>query len=631
MGKNHSNTIDFKAELNDRQFQAVTHPGGPLLILAGAGSGKTRALTYRAAYLIQERGVDPNSILLLTFTNKAAEEMQHRLKHLVGVKLPFAGTFHSFCAKLLRTHGHHLGLSPNYLIYDTTDQLALIKQIIKEQNLPKEFRPRSILGHISNAKNELLTPKAYQNLAQGYYQEHVATLYRVYQDRLFGNDALDFDDLLVKTVQLLVKSPQVAQKLQTQFEHVLIDEYQDTNKAQYQIAKIIAAQHHNLTAVGDASQSIYRWRGADYRNLDYLKTDFPDLTTIKLEQNYRSTQPILDAAYSVISKNHTHPILSLWTNQTEGDPLILHQADDEYQEARYVINSYQQVSGDKTSTAVLYRTNAQSRAFEEACIRAGIPYLLVGGVKFYDRKEIKDVLAYLRLLINPTDEVSLNRAEKLGKRRFQSFLAKTKNIDVQNTTTTELFEIVLASTNYMDKLDPHNESDLERIENIKELKSVATQFDHLVDFLENVSLVETATMAKKSALADSTENPLVLMTMHASKGLEFDQVFVVGLEEGVFPHSRTLLDPQELEEERRLCYVALTRARKYLHLTHARNRNFYGGRQTGTSSRFISEIPEHLLRPTSPVATTSTHHYQIDEDLLDQFLDDEIDIDQFLN
>jgi len=624
--------INFETELNKEQYQAVTHTDGPLMILAGAGSGKTRALTYRAAYLVQEKAVDPNQILLLTFTNKAAGEMQERLKKLVGVKLPFAGTFHSFCAKFLRTEGIHLGITGNYVIYDDTDQMDLIKLIHKEMNLDKQFKPRSLLSRIGGAKHELLTPKQYKNVAQGYFQETVAEVYQRYQFILEDNNALDFDDLLVKTVKVLQEIDEVRQTYQRRFKHVLIDEYQDTNKAQYLIAKLIAEQHQNLTVVGDASQSIYRWRGADYRNLDYLQNDFPGLTTIRLEQNYRSTQSILDAAHAVISNNRSHPILALWTDKKEGEKLKLYEAQDEKDEAEYMTRQLD--TSEINQTAVLYRTNAQSRAFEEVLIRRGIPYSLVGGVKFYDRKEVKDILAYMRLLANPQDLVSLNRAEKNGgKRRLRALLELQKKVDIQNTMTVELFDLVLAKTKYLDKFDPKVEADVARIENVNELRSVATQFEKLLEFLENVALVEKSTLAQESS---EHRLPVVtLMTIHSSKGLEFDQVFVAGLEEGVFPHSRSMLDPAELEEERRLCYVALTRARTQLHLSYAQQRLFYGGQTKGVISRFVSEIPEKLIESLNAYKTTvkltKRKPTSMEDDLLDQFLSDEIDIDALLS
>jgi len=624
--------FDLNKDLNPDQLKAVIFGSGPLLILAGAGSGKTRALTYRAAYLIRDQHADPSSILLLTFTNKAAAEMQQRLRRLVDATLPFAGTFHSFCAKLLRKYGYAVGLPPGFIIYDDADQLDLIKQIIKASDIdPKQYRPRALLSQIGSAKNELLTPKEYASMARGHFQQVVADVYVQYQDRLARAQAVDFDDLLLKVVRLLQVSPDVLTKLQHQFQYVLVDEYQDTNRAQYLIAKLIADSHHNLNAVGDASQSIYRWRGADYRNLEYLQHDFPNLTVIKLEQNYRSTQTILDAAHSVISRNTSHPILALWTQSKGGEPIRLYEALDQNDEANYVVTNLRR----GTQTAVLYRTNAQSRAFEEVFIRAGIPYTLVGGVKFYQRQEIKDTLAYLRLLINPADSVSRSRLQKLGKRRLQSLEDLRAKLDLANLNTTEIFDQIFAKTGYLDRFDKNVEEDLRRIENIKELLSVATEFDHPVDFLENVALVEDNTLAKELAAPTlgSPKDAVTLMTIHSAKGLEFDQVFVVGLEEGLFPHSRSLLEPAELEEERRLCYVALTRARSTLHLTYARSRHYYGGGGSGIISRFVTDIPETLLHPLNIAFASPAHHEPsvISDELLDNFLNDTVDIDTLLN
>ena len=629
-------TIHFRQELNDEQYLAATYADGSLMILAGAGSGKTRTLIFRAAFLIQEKKIDPGQILLLTFTNKAAQEMQHRLQQLVNVNLPFAGTFHSFCAKFLRKEGYVVGIPPNFVIYDQLDQLELIKSISKELDIdPKQYRPFSLLNQISQAKQELLSPAQYKDLVQGSFQQVVAQVYTNYQARLLKAAALDFDDLLVITVNILENNDQVRTQYQQRFQHVLIDEYQDTNKAQYLIAKLLTKNHQQLTVVGDASQSIYRWRGADYRNLQYLEKDFPTIKTVKLERNYRSTQAILDAAYSVISNNRSHPILSLWTDSLQGELLTLHQSEDEKTEATYVIQTLKSIDPGET-VSVLYRTNAQSRAFEEACIRAGISYDLVGGTKFYERKEIKDVLAYLRLLANPSDEVSYSRLEKLGKRKLQAFTQISKQINSSNTSV-EIFDQILNQTKYLDKYDPQNEADLSRIENVKELRSVATQFDNINDFLENVALVENNRVLDPRIAPASTTHQLTLMTIHASKGLEFDHVFIAGLEEGIFPHSRSLLEQAELEEERRLCYVAITRAKKQVHLTHTHNRLYFGTYQNGTPSRFLSEIPSSLLKPSNPsffqnTTQTSTRTYiPLDDDLLDRFLDDEVDIDQLLS
>lgn len=625
-------TTDYKNELNPQQLEAVTFTGTPLLLLAGAGSGKTRVLTYRAAYLIDSSKASADNVLLLTFTNKAAAEMQERLVALVGHRLPFAGTFHSFCAKLLRRDGAPVGVSPSYIIYDDSDQLELVKQIHKRLDLPSQFQPRGLLSKIGWAKQELISPIHFMEQASGDFAVAAAKVYKQYQQTLDRNQALDFDDLILKVIKLLSDKPNYLERYQRQFSQVLIDEYQDTNKAQYLLAKLLASGHRQLTVVGDASQSIYRWRGADFRNLEYLKTDFPELTTLKLEQNYRSTKPILDVAYAVIKNNESHPILSLWTQQEEGELISLFEAEDEKQEAQYILKTIKQTPDN--SSAVLYRTNAQSRALEEACLATGTAYILVGGTKFYDRKEVKDVLAYLRLLLNPSDPVSLRRAEKLGKRRLASFMKAAQTWAVASTTSVELIDLTLSTSDYLSRFDIHVEADLARLENIQELKTVASEHEDLVDFLESVSLVEKLTLAE-SKLEATTGSPLTLMTIHAAKGLEFDQVFVVGLEEGIFPHSRSLLDKSELEEERRLCYVAITRARKKLHLTYARNRVYFGGSRFGVASRFIGEVPHHLLdltfAPASYTTTSNTKQSYISDEDLDKFLDGQLDVDQLLN
>lgn len=613
--------------LNPSQQKAVTHKTGPLLILAGAGSGKTRALTYRAAYLIKNQNIPPERILLTTFTNKAAGEMQERLHQLVGHKLPFAGTFHSLCARLLRIHGSHIGLDSNYIIYDTRDQIETIKQSMKKLSIdPKEIKPGAALGLIDNAKNELIGPKQYSGMAGSNFYEKIAAVYTQYQRLLKEYNALDFSDLLFVAVNLLKTNQALREKYQDQFLHVLVDEYQDTNKAQYQLTKLFALKHKNVCVVGDASQAIYSWRGADYRNLSLLKQDFSNLTTIRLEQNYRSTQNILDAAYGVINNNKTHPILSLWTDHNPGDMVNIYEAKNEYEEIKYIIRYLEtddKNNDNNNQTAILYRTNAQSRVAEELLIQHGIPYTLVGGVKFYERKEVKDVLAYLRYAYNRNDQVSLDRIIKLGKRRFEAYESWLNQADLDEPPL-DLLEDILKVTKYLTKYNSKIEEDANRIENVQELKSVAQQFTSLSELLENVALVE------EEPSQDSNHNKRVtLMTLHASKGLEFDQVFMIGMEEGLFPHSRTLLDAADLEEERRLCYVGMTRACQSLHLTYAKSRVYFGSRSHNSPSRFLSEIPEQV-KNTSSITKKNTHNKPIDDSILDAFLEDEIDIDEFL-
>lgn len=594
-------TSDLLNDLNKDQIAAVKHTDGPVLILAGAGSGKTRVLTYRVAYLISEKHIDPQNILMVTFTNKAANEMKERIRNLVSDHgLPFAGTFHSLCVRILRVDGVHVKIPPNFAIYDADDQVDAIKEVMKKLDISaKQYHPNAVLATISQAKNELITALEYPTYARGNFQETVARAYLGYQRLLLENEALDFDDLLLKTVELFRNHPEVAGKYQERFQYVLVDEYQDTNKAQYELTKSLAKRWHNITVVGDASQSIYRWRGADFRNIINFKSDFPDVAVFHLEQNYRSTQTILDAAYSVISKNTSHPILKLWTEKNGGERITLYEARNEQDEATYIIQTILQSGRPFSDFAVLYRTNAQSRVLEEAFLHAGIPYVLVGGTRFYERKEIKDVLAYLRILANPKDMVSYHRAEKLGKGRMEKFLeyADTRQKDNQliAATTLELLDSILDVTKYTDLYDANSEEENYRLENIKELRSVATQFPDLSAFLENVALVEQEYTPQHMKDLEAKRRAVTLMTLHAAKGLEFPYVAIVGMEEGIFPHSRSLMEKDELEEERRLCYVGITRAKEKLYLTYANRRLFFGTRTQNMISRFISDIPEHIL------------------------------------
>ncbi|MBU3957327.1 UvrD-helicase domain-containing protein [Patescibacteria group bacterium] len=597
-----SQSSSILTQLNPAQQEAVTFGEGPLLILAGAGSGKTRALTYRAAYLIQEKKISPEDILLLTFTNKASNEMKERIQKLLGRSnphLPFAGTFHSFCARLLRNEGKHLGIPPNYSIYDESDQLETIKLAMIKIDIPtKEYKPASILNTISQAKNELISAMEYPQYAQGHFQEVVARVYLAYQRLLKDYQALDFDDLLFATVRLFQKEKPVLKKYQNRFQYVLIDEYQDTNQAQYVLSRQLAGKWRNLCAVGDAAQAIYAFRGANYRNLMSLKKDFPDLTIINLEQNYRSTQNILQAANEVIKKNTRHPILKLWTKNEAGEKVAIFEAGNELEEAQYIINTIVNQGGDYSDYVVLYRTNAQSRVIEEAFLHAGLPYILVGGTRFYERKEIKDCLAYLRLLANPKDMASYKRTKKLGKRRLKKFMDFTEDYDEsihrKELTTLEILDKVLKATDYLDLYDKKDEKDLTRLENIKELRSVATEFPQIESFLENVALVQQEYLPQRP-IKDQPKNAVTLMTAHAAKGTEFPVVFMVGMEEGLFPHSRSMMDKEELEEERRLCYVGMTRAKNKLHLIYTRKRLYFGQRSMNPPSRFLADIPQDLV------------------------------------
>lgn len=632
--------------LNDRQCEAVNYTKGPLLITAGAGSGKTKVLTCRIAHLL-ELGVAPYRILAITFTNKAAKEMKERVQNLVGAQADsiWLSTFHSFCAKLLRFEidGFH-GYTRNFTIYDSSDQLVLIKDCLKKLNLDdKQFTPRSVLGTISAAKNVLMDAKTFAGKAEDFYQQKVSEAYALYQAKLKENNALDFDDLLFLAVRLLEEKDDVREKYQERFQYVLVDEYQDTNHAQYALTKILAAQWRNICVVGDADQSIYAWRGADIRNIIDFTRDYPDAASIKLEQNYRSTKTILNAANAVIDNNESRPRKTLWTENPSGNKVIHYQAQTEHDEADYIagaIYNRHEISHEPYGDmAILIRTNAQSRVLEEKLMRYAIPYTMVGGTKFYDRKEIKDVLAYLRLLYNPEDSLSLTRIINVPKRNIgattmekvaayaegegislfealsspdaipvtkraqtslENFAAMIFDLlnDIDGMDVLSLIEKVIKDTGYGEMLDKDAEHDPQgesRKENVGEFLSVAKDYmdsnpdGNLQDFLENVALVSDVDDF------ESSESKVTLMTLHAAKGLEFPVVFLAGLDEGLFPHSRTLMDPEQIEEERRLAYVGITRAERQLYVTNAVTRTMYGRISAYMPSRFLGEIPPELV------------------------------------
>ena len=603
------------SDLNPEQKAAVTYDKGPLLVLAGAGSGKTKVLTHRVAYFISEGLTKAENCLLMTFTNKAAGEMKERMSSLIiKAGLPAdaaarlqAGTFHSFCAKILRIDGKVIGIPPGFLIYDEQDQKSLVKEIIENQNLSTdEYNPAAVLSVISDAKNQMLSPTQYSEFVNGLsaqageFQQVVFKVYLEYEKRLKEIGALDFDDLLIKAVLLLKGNSEILEKWQDKFTHIFVDEWQDTNKIQYRLIKLLVGNRKNLTVVGDISQSIYGWRGADYRNVNYLIRDYKDIKTINLEQNYRSTQNILEAANSVISKNTSHPILKLWTKKHKGERIKLYTARNGLDEADFIVNEASRLKRRHykySDIAVLYRTNAQSRVLEEALLHAGIPYTLVGGTKFYDRKEIKDVISYLRLLVNPKDSVSRKRIEKLGVRRLERFKSLTAR-HLDSMTTLNMLDEVLKTTGYLDLFQRESEENLARLENIKELRSVATEFRDINEFLENVALVEAGPIHE-------SKNCVTLMTLHAAKGLEFPIVFIVGMEEGLFPHSKSLWEQNQLEEERRLAYVGITRAKETLYLSYASRRIYFGERVSNPPSRFIIDIPEELIENLSHSAPST--------------------------
>ena len=629
-------------ELNPIQREAVLHTEGPLLILAGAGSGKTRVLTYRIAYLIKEKGVYPGNIAAITFTNKAAKEMKERIEKLVGEGSEgiWAGTFHSICVRMLRRDADKIGYTRSFVIYDSSDQLTLIKQCLKELNYnEKNFPPKAIQAEISKAKNELINSEQYSKKNQGDFRlSKTANIYSLYQKKLMQNNAVDFDDIIVKTIELFDKNLDILEYYQRKFKYILVDEYQDTNTAQYQLISLLAGFHQNLCVVGDDDQSIYGWRGADIRNILDFEKQYKQTKMIKLEQNYRSTQNILDAANNVISNNNGRKNKKLWTENESGEKINLFCAYDEHDEARFVtdkiVDSIKNEGTEYYDFAILYRTNAQSRVFEESLIRQSIPYRIIGGHKFYDRKEIKDIIAYLRVIQNSNDSVSsrriinvprrgigdttLDRIEQYANhnelslfdslliaegvdraqarlRQFveliNEFISKKEEMPV-----TQLIEMILDKTGYMQELQ--NEGTVEsetRIENLKEFKSVALEFEQksedqsLETFLAGISLISDLDNYQEK------ENAVVLMTLHSAKGLEYPVVFLCGMEEGIFPSFQSTIDEMKIEEERRICYVGITRAMRTLFITHAKSRTLYGNTGYNSPSRFIREIPENLL------------------------------------
>lgn len=630
-------SMDYLSQLNEQQKQAVLHGFGPAMVLAGAGSGKTRVLTTRVAYLLEKEQLQPENILLLTFTNKAADEMQDRVQNLTGQRLPFAGTFHRLCAQILRQHAAVVQLPINFTIYDGDDQLSLIKIIQKELDIdPKQLNPRVTLSIISEAKQQLIKPDEYQDIVNSRHTQLAARIYKIYEHRLQQAGAVDFDNLLVKAIDVLRLNPQVRKKYQQLFKHVLIDEYQDTNYSQYVLTKLLAFPQNNLFVVGDASQAIYGWRGADYRNLNKLKHDFANLEEYRLERNYRSTPSILEAASKVIANNHSHPILELWTDAADKSKITLLKNQDGREEAKQVVKIIQSLPLDqREEVAILYRTNAQSREFEEALLGSGMPYRLVGGVKFYARKEIKDLLAYLALIFQPSDEVAKQRVLKIGKRRFDKFEEyRQKNSQLENQPMTlELLDGILDATKFLERFDENDPSDVSRLDNIQELRSVASQLPQLAEFMEQVALVQNEDVQD----LDQSQKAVTLMSLHAAKGLEFEVVFLVGMEEGLFPHSRSILEKEKLEEERRLCYVGITRARKKLIVSYARQRYLYGTRKRQLPARFLKEIPASLIEETgrgknvSDLETQDHAVYHLDDPELEGLLSGDVDIQDWLN
>ena len=653
-------TIDEILEgMNEQQVKAVKHTEGPLLVMAGAGSGKTRVLTHRIAYLLAEKDVNPYNILAITFTNKAAKEMKTRVEQLVGhdAKDIIMSTFHSLCVRILRRDADRIGIDRNFAIYDSSDQLTAVKEAFRILNLDtKRIEPKSIQYKISHLKNELITPSEAISRAEesgDYFEQIAAKIYDTYEKVLRKNQALDFDSLIMETYFLFKRVPEVLHYYQNRFQYIHVDEYQDTNHAQYMLVKMLADRFKNICVVGDSDQSIYRWRGADINNILSFEEDYPNAKVILLEQNYRSTKNILNAANFVIENNRSRKPKKLWTENIEGEKIKIYEAYDERQEARYVVDQIQDIIEVENYTykdfAVLYRTNAQSRAMEDVLMKANIPYRIIGGTKFYERKEIKDLLAYLRLIANPHDDISFTRVVNVPKRgigassidKLQQYaelndlslfdailesdfagISKKAVNELHNFRTlieqwqkqqeflsvTELVEEVLKRSGYEKSLKDERTIEADtRLENLEEFKTVTRQFEEtnqeatLIDFLTDLALISDLDEE------DETDNKVTLMTLHAAKGLEFPVVFLIGMEENIFPHSRSLVDLEEMEEERRLAYVGITRAEKMLFLTYASSRTFFGRRQRNIPSRFLDEIPSELKEREGTVFSSSNH------------------------
>ncbi len=659
--------MDLIQGLNPQQKEAVLHTEGPILILAGAGSGKTRVLTHRIAYLIEEKGVAPYNILAITFTNKAAREMKERIESIIGPKAldTWTGTFHSCCVRILRREIKRLGFDSNFVIYDTGDQETLMKDCLNQlQYNDKNFPPKSMLNEISRAKDEMIYPEEFSTTAGSDFRlKQVAKLYTLYQKKLKANNALDFDDIILHTLKIFKDFPEVLDYYQHRFKYVLVDEYQDTNTSQYTLVNMLAHKHHNICVVGDDDQSIYGWRGANIRNILDFEKDFDDCKVIKLEQNYRSSSNILDAANHVIKNNSGRKPKKLWTENSVGKKIQAYKASDEREEAWYIANTIKNEVKSGTRNygdfAILYRINALSRVFEDAFMKNGVPYRIIGGHRFYDRKEIKDVIAYLRVIQNPHDDISFKRIINVPKRGIGKVtMDKAEQLAIQNgvsiysiiaqvenypelsraaakiKTFTDVLARFRTMTSYSDLVEwikmvidesgiireLEKEQSVEaktRIENIQEFLSVAVEYVQnseeetptLEDFLAHISLV-----ADVDSLEEEPDR-VVLLTMHSAKGLEFPVVFLAGLEEGLFPSGRCIGEEEEMEEERRLCYVAITRAREQLYLTHAKVRMLFGNTKYTMPSRFFDEIPSELLEipEKEPIIRTNSNFKQLNK------------------
>ena len=654
---------DLLSSLNPQQREAAQHIEGPLLILAGPGSGKTRVITYRIAYLVKEVGVNPRRIMALTFTNKAAKEMRERLDRLLGQRATelSLGTFHSQCAAILRRDGMHLGLDRNFHIYDDEDQMTVVKQSLQGLDLDSgRYPPRAILSAISRAKSQMQDAEQFAAAVDAYYEEIVARVYRRYESTLISAQAVDFDDLLMKTHQLLADFPDAAEHYQGRYLHLLIDEFQDTNIVQYSIARLLAQKHRNIAVVGDPDQSIYSWRNADLRNILSFQHDYPEARVVTMEENYRSTKTILEGAHNVISSNRQRLDKGLFTQRDQGESIVVAEAYNPEEEALYVLQEVDRLRKDNdlplNGVAVMYRVNSQSRAFEETCLRFGVPYRLVGGVRFYQRREVKDVITYLRVVNNPHDDISLARivnapARGIGQRSLEDLThwARQRNRslweamqavvsarsdggeapplasrpagaiagftalitslieEAQRVDIVTLLDDLLERINYKQHLRSDPDRGEERWDNVKELRGVALQYqdwdpgEGLFAFLENVALV-----ADVDRMDEAERDALTLITLHQAKGLEFPVVFMTGMEEGVLPHSRSMDDPDAIEEERRLTYVGMTRAQERLYMVRAFRRGFGGASMPTAPSRFLADIPDHITSTPMGVRQTVT-------------------------
>ena len=635
---------DLIEGLNDKQKEAVLNTDGPCLVIAGAGSGKTKVLTHKIAYLMAEKNIKPWNILAITFTNKAANEMKQRVENLVGeaAKDMWIGTFHSICVRILRKTIDRIGFDSSFLIFDTSDQKTLIKECMKTLKIDdKMFTDKSVLAEISNGKNEMLEPKAYMvKYAGDFRREKIGEIYELYQKRLKENNAIDFDDIINFTIKILTENPDILEYYSEKFKYILVDEYQDTNKAQFTLVTILASRYGNITVVGDNDQGIYSFRGADISNILNFEKDYPGTKIIKLEQNYRCTGNILNAANAVIKHNENKYEKKLWTQNDEGELPTIHRADDEYDEGRYIVEQINHLKREEyfknSDFVILYRMNSQSRAIEEILRREDIPYKIVGGLKFYERKEIKDIISYLRLIYNPSDNISLKRvinepkrgigktsvdnvqeisentgtsmfeiiknAEQYGLNRLKANSQEFINLieemrsKINDLSISEIIKETLNKSGYVKALEAEDTTEAEsRIQNLEEFLTVAIEFEEqeaensLADFLEGI------TLSSDIDGMEETEDSVTLMTLHSAKGLEFNTVFLVGMEEGIFPGYKSIGEPKELEEERRLFYVGITRAKRYLYLTCSRKRTIFGSTSYNAISRFVNEIPKNLL------------------------------------